>query len=105
MSPQKLRLVADMVRGKGTSEVLEFLPFVKNKAAMPIRKVIKTAVSNAAVKGMKPNGLRVKIIEVGEGPRLKRFRPVSRGQAHGYVRKMSHIKVVVADEKKEKDES
>lgn len=95
VSPRKLRLVADMVRGKSVNEVLEFLPFVNKTAALPVQKVVKTAASNAVVKGADIKDLKVASIEIGEGPRLKRFRPVSRGQAHGFVRQMSHIKVVV----------
>lgn len=95
MSPTKLRFVADSVRGKNASEVLEVLPFVQKEAAMAIRKVILAAVAGAVEKGANPSDLLVKSIEINEGPRLKRFRPVARGQAHGYVRKLSHIKVVV----------
>lgn len=95
MSPRKLRLVADMVRGKSASEVLEALVFMNKEAARPVEKVIKTAVANAKVKGANPADLVISNIEISEGPRLKRFRPVSRGQAHGYVRAMSHIKVTV----------
>jgi len=98
MSPRKLRLVADMVRGKDVQEVLEFLPFVRKQAAMPIQKVVKSAAANAQVKGANPAELKVQSIEIEKGPYLKRFRPVSRGQAHSYVRKMSHIKVVLTDE-------
>jgi large subunit ribosomal protein L22 len=105
MSPRKLRLVADMVRGKSVPEVLEFLPFVNKRAVKPVEKVIKSAAANAGVKGANPAELTVSSIEIMEGPRLKRFRPVSRGQAHGYIRQMSHIKVTVStDEKAQKVE-
>lgn len=104
MSPIKLRFVADMVRGKKVEEVLAALPFVVRSAAEPIAKVIKTATANAVVKGASPAELVVKTIEISEGPRLKRFRPVSRGQAHSYVHKMSHIKVMVESEEKGKNE-
>jgi large subunit ribosomal protein L22 len=95
MSPTKLRFVADSVRGKNASEVLEVLPFVQKEAASAIRKVVRAAVAGAVEKGANPSDLVVKSIEINEGPKLKRFRPVSRGQAHAYVRKLSHIKVVV----------
>lgn len=99
MSPRKLRLVADMVRGKSVKEVLEFLPFVRKNAALPVQKVIKSAAANAQTKGADLNELKVESIQITEGPRLKRFRPVSRGQAHGYVRRMSHIRVTVESTK------
>lgn len=100
VSPRKLRLVADMVRGKNVTEVLEFLPFVEKRAVLPIEKVIKSAQANAVVKGANPAELKIEKIEIGEGPKLKRFRPVSRGQAHGYVRQMSHIRVIVSTDGK-----
>lgn len=100
IAPRKLRLVADMVRGKSVSEALEFLPFVNKSASTPVMKVIKTAASNAQVKGADMATLRISSIEVMEGPRLKRFRAVSRGQAHGYIRQMSHIKVKVSSVEK-----
>lgn len=99
MAPRKLRLVADVVRGKKVSEILEVLPFVRKAAVLPIRKVIKSAVANAQAKGADVNNLVVSKIEIMEGARLKRFRPVSRGQAHSYVRAMSHIRVILTDEK------
>lgn len=100
MSPRKLRLVADAVRGKSATEVLEALVFMNKRAARTVEKAIKTAVANAKVKGANAADLVISAIEVSEGPRLKRFRPVSRGQAHGYVRAMSHIKVTVATQSK-----
>jgi large subunit ribosomal protein L22 len=107
MSPRKLRLVADMVRKMDVQEALDTLPFVAKRAALPISKVIRSAAANAEAKGAQINSLTIKSIEVSEGPMLKRFRAVSRGQAHGFVKKMSHIKVVVdvkAEAKKVKKE-
>lgn len=101
VSPRKLRLVADIVRGKKVEEVLEFLPFVQKRAALPVSKAIKTAAANAVVKGATMGELKIQNIEIGEGPKLKRFRPVSRGQAHSYVRQMSHIRVIVSATKPE----
>jgi large subunit ribosomal protein L22 len=96
MSPIKLRFVADGVRGKSVNEVLEILPFVNKAGAPIIRKVVNSAMASAVAKGANPGDLVVKSIEINDGPKLKRFRPVSRGQAHGYVRKMSHVIVKVA---------
>jgi len=100
VSPRKLRLVVDMVRGKKVEEVLEFLPFVQKSGATPVVKAIKTAAANAVVKGASFGELKIESIQVSEGPKLKRFRPVSRGQAHGYVKQMSHIRVVVGSKEK-----
>ncbi|RJR29316.1 50S ribosomal protein L22 [Candidatus Microgenomates bacterium] len=101
MSPRKLRLVADMVRKMKPSEALETLPFVPKRAAEPMLKTIKSAVANATVLGMSPDSLVFKEVLVSEGPKLKRFRAVSRGRAHGYVKQMSHIRVIVGPEELE----
>jgi len=97
MGPRKLRLVADAVRAKTPQEALEILPFITKRAASPISKVINTAIANARVKNMDETRLIFKTLEINEGPRLKRFRAVSRGRAHGYIRQMSHIRVVLTE--------
>ena len=98
MSPRKLRLVADMVREMSPAEAMEILPFLNKRGSTPIRKVIQTAVANASQKGASPDTLKFKEIQINEGSRMKRFRAVSRGRAHGYVKQMSHIRVIVTDE-------
>jgi large subunit ribosomal protein L22 len=100
MSPRKLRLVADAVRQMNPQDALETLPFLKKRAAEPLSKVIKTALSNAKNMGLTESKLKFKEIQIQEGPRLKRGRPVSRGMWHPYQRKMSHIKVVLDAEGK-----
>lgn len=102
MSPNKLRVVADVVRDLGPKEAIETLPFLKKRAAGPIRKVLLTAIANAKVKGIADEGqLKIKEIQINEGPRLKRGRPVSRGRWHPYQRKMSHIRIVLETIEKE----
>lgn len=104
MSPRKIRLVADMVRKLTPLEALKVLPFSNKKAAIPLAKVIKTAVANAKDKGASDTDLFFKEIQITEGPRLKRGRPVSRGQWHPVKKRMSHIRVVVAVREKSKPE-
>jgi len=104
-SPRKLRLVADMIKSLSPMQAIETLPFVRKKAATSLGKAIKTAVANARDKGMSDEGLKFKSLQITEGPRLKRFRPVSRGRAHGYVRRMSHIKIILEDQKKQETKS
>lgn len=85
-----------MIRGRKVEEALDALPFVEKNAALPIMKVVKSAAANAtSQQGVNLSDLNIVSIEINEGPRLKRFRPVSRGQAHGYIRQMSHIRVIV----------
>lgn len=95
MTPRKLRLVANLVRGLPASEVVEFLPFVGKRAAGPVHKVIAAALAAAKDKGDSPDTLRVKEIQISEGPILKRWRAGARGRAKPYTRRMSHIRVVL----------
>lgn len=95
MSPKKIRPVADIVKKLSPTKAIEVLPFIEKKAALPLAKVIKTAIGNAIQKGYSADDLRFKEIQIGEGPRLKRGRPVSRGRWHPYRRRMSHIRVVL----------
>jgi len=95
MSPKKLRLVADVARGMKPRDAVERLPFIGKKAAEPMILVIKAALANAKTKGVDEQSLVFKELQVGEGPRLKRGRPVSRGRWHPYKRRMSHIRVVL----------
>ncbi len=94
MSPRKLRIVADIVRNIEANKAIELLPFTSKRAAHPLAKVIRAAVANA--KDRKIEGeLVVKEIQINEGPTLKRGRSVSRGRWHPYMRRMSHIRVVL----------
>lgn len=98
MSPKKIRLVADVARGMKPREAVERLPFIGKKAAEPLILVIKAALANAKTKGVDEQSLVFKELQVGEGPRLKRGRPVSRGRWHPYKRRMSHIRVVLVSQ-------
>jgi large subunit ribosomal protein L22 len=98
VSPKKVRLVAENLSGKPAQEVLDSLRFVPKKAAVPITKVLKSAVANAKNnKQLKPEGLVIKEILVDAGPTLKRIRPVSRGGAHQILKRTSHIKVILEE--------
>ncbi len=99
-SPRKLRLVANLAKKMSPTEAIETLPFSRKRAATPLIKVIKTAVANAKVKGAKEGDLIFKEIQINEGPVLKRGRPASRGVWHPYKRRMSHIRVVLEERKK-----
>lgn len=107
-SPRKLRLVADSVRGiKTPEEALSYLEVIEKRAAVPIYKTIKQAVSNAVNNlGLSPNSLRIKELQITEGPTHKRGIPVARGRFHPIQKKTSHIRVVLeAKEKKDGTES
>ncbi len=95
-APRKLRLVADMIRKMTPEQAIESLSFAQRAAAPDLAKAIKTALANA---GNKAN-LSFEKIEINEGLKMKRYRPAARGRMRPYVKKMSHIKIVLTDEGK-----
>ncbi|NLV23838.1 MAG: 50S ribosomal protein L22 [Deltaproteobacteria bacterium] len=98
LSPQKSRLVVDLVRGKGVQEVLNILKFSPNKAAPVVAKLISSAVANAEQKGVSDvDRLFVKTITVDGGPVLRRFMPRAQGRATRIRKPTSHIKVILAE--------
>ncbi len=99
MSTRKLRLVADSIRQFSPASALVALDHMPKFAAEPIASVIRSVLANAKQKQAKEEMLRFKTIEVMGGPAMKRFRAVSRGQAHAYKKRMTHILVVLTDER------
>ena len=95
MSPRKVRLVVGVIKKMKPAEAVEKLPFVQKRAAGDLGKVIKSAIAAAKVQGVSDTDLVFKEIQIGEGPRLKRGKPVSRGMWHPFKRRMSHIRVVL----------
>ena len=99
LSPQKTRLVVDMVRGKRIQEALNILKFSPQKAADIVSKLVSSAVANAEQQGVSDvDRLFVKAISVDQGPVLKRFLPRAQGRATKIRKPTSHITVVL-DEK------
>lgn len=92
-SPRKVRLIADLVRGKKTTEALAQLQMLDKRAAEPFAKVIRSAMANAAQAGQKPEDLRVTRVAVDKGLVLKRFMPRARGAAARINKRSSHITV------------
>jgi large subunit ribosomal protein L22 len=101
MSPKKARLVADVVRKLSPIEAIGRLPFTNKRAALPLVKVIKSALASAKAKGVSEEALIIKEIQINEGPRLKRGIAVSRGQWHPIKKRMAHIRVILATTTKE----
>lgn len=96
ISPQKARLVADVVRGMDADEAITTLKFMPKKGARLIRKVIESAVANAIqTEKIDADTLYVKQILIDGGPMLKRFRPRAMGRATRILKRTSHITVVV----------
>lgn len=99
LSPQKARLVVDMVRGKRVQDAMNILKFSPQKAASIVSALVSSAVANAEQKGVSDvDRLFVKAITVDQGPALKRFLPRAQGRATRIRKPTSHITVVL-DEK------
>ena len=102
VSPQKARLVADLVRGRDVDEALEILAFTRKKSAPMIKKLIESAVANAEHRSEHGGGavdidaLYVHTITVDQGTTLRRFRPRAMGRATPVRKPTSHINVVLA---------
>jgi len=96
ISPQKARLVADVVRGMDVDQAVTTLRFMPKKGAPLLRKVIESALANATQDDqIDVDNLYIKKIVVDGGPSLKRIRPRAMGRATGIIKRTSHITVVL----------
>ena len=99
VGPRKARLVADMIRGKGSEEALNVLTFTKKAVAKILLKLLKSAIANATQKkNIDVDRLYIKKITVDQGPTMKRFQPRALGRATTIRKRSSHINIVL-DEK------
>jgi large subunit ribosomal protein L22 len=99
ISPQKVRLVVDLIRGKGAEEALNLLTVSQKGAAHTVAKVLRSAIANAEDKGASDvDKLYVKTVYVDQGPTMKRMRARAMGRSNMIRKKTSHITIVV-DEK------
>lgn len=98
MSPQKVRLVADVVRGMGADKALDQLKFMKKHAKTPIAKLVGSAVANAVHNfDLSKSNLFIKEIKVDEGPTLKRWMPRAHGRATTIRKRSSHITLTLGE--------
>ena len=103
LSPQKARLVVDLIRGQKAGDALQILRYTRKRAARDIEKVLRSAIANAerkaddAGQSVDVDRLVVSRCYVNEGPRWKRMRPAPMGRAFRYQRRTSHIVVAVAE--------
>jgi len=97
VSPQKARLVVDLIRGKSVGDALSTLTFTKKRVTEAVEKVLRSAIANAEEKAEHLDVDRLVVAEayVGDGPRLKRTRPAPMGRAYRYQRRTSHVTIVV----------
>ncbi|WP_343183489.1 50S ribosomal protein L22 [Buchnera aphidicola] len=97
-SAQKLRLIADVIRGKKVDQAIDILNFSKKKASMLIKKVLESAISNAEHNyGLDIDLLNINKILIDEGPTMKRMMPRAKGRADQILKRTSHITIVLSD--------
>ena len=106
VSPQKARLVLELIKGRRVGEALETVAFTKKGVAPLVEKVLRSAIQNANHLSQERDldldvdNLYVKTALANEGPRMKRIRPAPMGRAFRYQRRMSHIVISVAERKR-----
>jgi large subunit ribosomal protein L22 len=103
VSPQKARLVLDLIKGQKVEEARNTLLFTKKRVASTVGKLLQSAIDNAnflsTEKGLDVDldNLYVKHAVANDGPRMKRIRPAPMGRAYHYVRRISHLEIVLAE--------
>ncbi len=104
IAPRKVRLVADLIRGKKVEEAQSILRYTIKRSGQPILKLLKSALAAAKLNSqLEESNLYIAKIFVDEGPKFKRFFPRSRGQAYPIQKKTSHITIMLEEiEKKAK---
>ncbi|KKW01740.1 MAG: 50S ribosomal protein L22 [Parcubacteria group bacterium GW2011_GWA1_49_11] len=95
-SPRKVRLVVDTLRGKPVEEAMTTLSFIPKRSALPLQKLLASALSNAKDLSLSTENLIVKEIRVDAGATLYRRRPRSKGMANPIRKRTSHVSVVLA---------
>jgi large subunit ribosomal protein L22 len=106
VSPQKARLVLDLIKGQKVEEARNTLLFTKKRVASTVGKLLQSAIDNAnflsTEKGIDVDldQLYVKSAVANDGPRMKRIRPAPMGRAFRYVRRIAHLEIVLAEKNK-----
>jgi large subunit ribosomal protein L22 len=106
VSPQKARLVLDLIKGRRVEEARNTLLFTKKRVAETVGKLLQSAIDNAnflsTEKGLDVDldNLYVKSAVANDGPRMKRIRPAPMGRAYRYVRRIAHLEIVLAERNK-----
>jgi len=105
ISPRKLRLLADMIRGKKIEEARAFLVFSVKRGALPLKKLLDSALANAKNNfQLKEENLSVVLIKVDESRKLKRWRARARGRACRIEKKTSNITLVLGEKQQKEKE-
>ena len=99
ISSRKVKIVADLIRGKDVDEALAIVKFTPKASSEIIEKLLKSAIANAENNhGMKSNNLYVAEIYANQGPTMKRIRPAAKGSAVRIRKRTCHITIVVKEE-------
>ena len=96
-SPRKVRLVANLVKGKNVSGAIAELDFLAKRAGAPIKKLLLSAVANAKNQCIEADNLFIKELRVDKGIVMKRIMPAAMGTAHRINKRTSHVEVVLAE--------
>jgi large subunit ribosomal protein L22 len=111
VSPQKARLVLDLIKGRRVEDALNTLAFTKKRVAETVEKLVRSALENAnylsTEKGLDVDvdNLYVMRAVANDGPRMKRIRPAPMGRAYRYQRRMAHIEVALAERRRADQEA
>src|SRR5437762_12171278 len=103
VSPQKARLVLNLIKGRKVEDALNTLAFTKKRVAATVEKLLRSAVENANYLSSEKNidvdvdKLYVKQAVANDGPRMKRIRPAPMGRAYRYQRRMAHLEIALAE--------
>lgn len=98
ISSRKVKIVADLIRGKNVDEALAIVKFTQKASSEIIEKLLKSAIANAENNhDMKPENLYIAEIYANQGPTLKRIRPAAKGSASRIRKRTSHITIVVKE--------
>jgi large subunit ribosomal protein L22 len=96
-SPRKVRLVAQLVKGKKVSEAIAELDFLAKRAGLPIKKLLLSAVANAKQQGKDVENLFIKELRVDKGIVMKRMMPAAMGTGHRINKRTSHLNLLLAE--------
>lgn len=94
-SPRKVRLVANLIKGKTVAQAIDVLMVTTKRASDPLVKLLNSAVANAKNREMATEGLFIKDCTVNQGLTMKRFMPGARGSAFPILKKTSHVKITL----------
>lgn len=99
IAERKVRIVIDTVRGKPVGEAINILTFTRKAAALPVKKLIESAVANARKAGRDVDSLYVSAITADRGPKMRRFMPRALGRAFRVEKRTCHLAVLLGDKK------